>query len=289
VNPDKGSSSALGIAAYQQAWVQGVCQVLEDIGAGHFTADTLAPGECELQIQKLSDQDLWLQFVVVVPFTGEQAVAVNEADGVRLTQMLLGEPQDESTVMSSQHRDAAAELLRQIAGGAAMALGARLKKEVEIKFVGAGRPSSTPAVTYGFRFTDQQGHAFCLYGQLSRELTAALELGPHSAEATEPPRGEPSLGAAVKEPAHDANIDLLMDVELEVTLRFGQRQLLLRDILELTPGTVVELDQQITEPVELLVGRKVVARGEVVVVEGSYGIRVTEIASRQERLESLRS
>jgi flagellar motor switch protein FliN/FliY len=68
-----------------------------------------------------------------------------------------------------------------------------------------------------------------------------------------------------------------MDVELNVTLRFGQRQLTLREVLELTSGSVVELDRQVEEPVELLLESRVIARGEAVVIDGNYGLRVTEV------------
>lgn len=73
------------------------------------------------------------------------------------------------------------------------------------------------------------------------------------------------------------NLGLLLDVELNVTLRFGQRQLTLREVLELTGGSVVELDRQVEEPVELLLDGKIIARGEAVVVDGNYGLRVTEV------------
>jgi flagellar motor switch protein FliN len=69
----------------------------------------------------------------------------------------------------------------------------------------------------------------------------------------------------------------VMDVELNVTLRFGQRQLALREVLELTSGSVIELDRQVEEPVELLLEGKVIARGEAVVIDGNYGLRVTEV------------
>ena len=88
--------------------------------------------------------------------------------------------------------------------------------------------------------------------------------------------------------ARDQKLELLMDVELDVTLRFGERQMVLHDILDLSAGSVVELNQNVQDPVELLIGTKVVARGEVVVVEGSYGLRVTEIVSPMERIQSLR-
>lgn len=73
------------------------------------------------------------------------------------------------------------------------------------------------------------------------------------------------------------NLDLLSGVELPVTLCFGRRRLRLREVLELNAGSVVELDRQVEDPVELLLDGRVIARGEVVVVDGSYGIRVLEV------------
>jgi flagellar motor switch protein FliN/FliY len=62
-----------------------------------------------------------------------------------------------------------------------------------------------------------------------------------------------------------------------MSLRFGVRQLPLRDVLELSSGSVVELDRQVDDPVELLLDGRVIARGEAVIVDGNYGLRVTEI------------
>jgi flagellar motor switch protein FliN/FliY len=88
--------------------------------------------------------------------------------------------------------------------------------------------------------------------------------------------GAASEGAA--SPAiQPANLKLVMDVELVMSLRFGQRQLPLREVLELTSGSVIELDRQVDEPVELLLDGKVIARGEAVIVDGNYGLRVTEV------------
>ena len=75
----------------------------------------------------------------------------------------------------------------------------------------------------------------------------------------------------------DTNLDLMMDVELNALLRFGQRQLTLREVLGLKCGSVVELDRQVNEPVELLIDGRVIARGEAAIVDGNYGLRVTEI------------
>lgn len=81
---------------------------------------------------------------------------------------------------------------------------------------------------------------------------------------------------AVEFPAA-TNLDLVLDVELNVTLRFGQRQLSLREVLELTSGSVVELDRQVDEPVDLFLDGKVVARGEAVIIDGNYGMRITQV------------
>ena len=78
-------------------------------------------------------------------------------------------------------------------------------------------------------------------------------------------------------PIDPINLKLVMDVELNVSLRFGQRQLPLREVLELASGSVIELDRQVDDPVELLLDGKLIARGEAVIVDGNYGLRVTEI------------
>jgi flagellar motor switch protein FliN/FliY len=77
--------------------------------------------------------------------------------------------------------------------------------------------------------------------------------------------------------APSANLDLVLDVALNVTLRFGQRQLSLREVLDLTSGSVVELDRQVDEPVELVLDGRVVARGEAVIIDGNYGMRITQV------------
>jgi flagellar motor switch protein FliN len=83
-------------------------------------------------------------------------------------------------------------------------------------------------------------------------------------------------------------LELLLDVELEASLRFGAREMPLGEILDLGPGDVVQLDRHINDPVDLIVGDKIVARGEVVLVNGNFGLRVTEVAEPQRRLESIR-
>jgi flagellar motor switch protein FliN/FliY len=83
-------------------------------------------------------------------------------------------------------------------------------------------------------------------------------------------------------------LELLLEVELEASLRFGCREMPLGEILDLGPGDVVQLDRQVSDPVDLIVGDKIVARGEVVLVNGNFGLRVSEVAAPRRRLESIR-
>jgi len=86
----------------------------------------------------------------------------------------------------------------------------------------------------------------------------------------------------------DSKISLLNDIDLDATLRFGSRDMTLEEVLDLGPGAVIELDRHISEMVDLVVGDRIVARGEVVVVSGNFALRVTEVAAPQLRLESIR-
>jgi flagellar motor switch protein FliN/FliY len=90
------------------------------------------------------------------------------------------------------------------------------------------------------------------------------------------------------EAVNEGSLALLYDIELDATLQFGSREMPLRDVLELGPGDVVELNRHISEPVDLVVGDRIIARGEVVVVSGNFALRITEVATPQMRLESIR-
>lgn len=83
------------------------------------------------------------------------------------------------------------------------------------------------------------------------------------------------------------NIDRLLDVEMNVTVRFGKTELPLREVVGFGVGSMLELNRTVDEPVELLVNNFPFARGEVVVVDGYYGVRVTEIGLADERSNSL--
>jgi flagellar motor switch protein FliN/FliY len=229
-----------------------------------------------------------MRFVASKQLRGELAFWMDSAAAPKLANILLGETPPTEPTLSNDQRDALAELFRQIAGTVAVALKPKLGGEVEFKLVGDLAADFPPAALADIRVSSPQTSPADLTLWVSTDLASSLvPLPPPTAPSAK--RAEADRAIQDLTPLREPNLDLLMDVELAATLRFGGRLMLLRDVLELGPGAVVELDRQVDEPVELLVGGKVIAWGEVVIVEGNYGLRVTEMASAQERIESLRS
>ncbi|WP_033916413.1 flagellar motor switch protein FliY [Campylobacter sputorum] len=84
------------------------------------------------------------------------------------------------------------------------------------------------------------------------------------------------------------NINLIMDVRLPIRVRIGSKKMLLKDVLSMDIGSVIELNQLANDPLEILIGDKPIALGEVVIIDGNFGIQITEIGTKKERLEQLR-
>jgi flagellar motor switch protein FliN/FliY len=87
--------------------------------------------------------------------------------------------------------------------------------------------------------------------------------------------------------AEQGNIGLLMDVYMEMTVELGRTKKLIKEILGMGEGTIIELDKLAGEPVDILVNHKLIAKGEVVVIDENFGVRVTEIVSPMDRVDSL--
>ena len=85
----------------------------------------------------------------------------------------------------------------------------------------------------------------------------------------------------------EANLDLILDIPLSVTVELGRSKMLINDLLQLGQGSVVELTKLVGDPLEVLVNDKLVARGEVVVVNEKFGVRLTDIVTPMERVKSL--
>jgi len=204
------------------------------------------------------------------PASGRSLFDALDVPGARLC--LTADREDVAGILAEgrviEEGRADAEMIRELWSGILSSVAARL----------GGRKAETasPAPEAGEPCTLRLG---------SRTLRLIIALEPTACEAAKatPPWGE---GAGEERPA--GNFDLLLEVELDASVRFGSCEMELKDLLELGPGDVVELDRQVADPVDLIVGDKIVARGEVVLVNGNFGIRVTQVAEPVRRLESIR-
>ncbi len=89
------------------------------------------------------------------------------------------------------------------------------------------------------------------------------------------------------ESINNANLDLIMDVDLDVKIRIGEKSILIKDLLQIKDGSIIELEKNIEDPMEILVNNKIVARGVVVVVDGHFGVKITSIETKEERVKLL--
>ncbi len=117
---------------------------------------------------------------------------------------------------------------------------------------------------------------------LAAALGAAVAQAPSSSAAA----GAPAETKSNNVPFH--SLDFILDIPLKVTVELGRSKMSIRDVLQLAQGAVVELSKFAGEPLEVLVNDKLIARGEVVVVNEKFGIRLTDILSPVERIEQLK-
>jgi flagellar motor switch protein FliN/FliY len=154
--------------------------------------------------------------------------------------------------------------------------------DVQLTTVLGEAPTWSPGASGWIRSGEGAPHVSHFEWKLSSALATALVTTWHEPDAPKavgiPETKDAGPSTAAKLPS---KFDLLMDVELEVMLRFGGRNILLKEILELGPGSVLELDRDIQDEADLFLDGKLIARGEVVAVEGNFGLRVTEVLAHQ--------
>ena len=274
------------IKVFQETWSFSICEALKQSSREEFESRVL---DSDPISAKNALAGVWARFAAAGQLAGEIGLFVSGSDALLLSRLLAGKPADEATELSDDLRNVLAEFCRRLAGIASSAFAPKASGEVELRFRDLAPPSWEGAV--GFRLEVCGTQTPSLHFRViadenwAQSASAAFAAGrpplPGSAldRLTPPPR------ATAQEPD---NIRLLLHLELEATLRFGEREMLLRDILNLTSGSVVELNHRVNEPVELLVRGIVVAKGDVVVLDGNYGLRVTQIASPADRMNSLR-
>ena len=261
-----------GISDFAQVWATTLGQVLEEIAGSTQACQALFQAPPTLAAS--SAGDLWLSGVCSGSLRGEMSLRFSPATATRLAQIFMGEPASPQAELTAEYREAVIELMRQVSGQVVTTLRTR-RGELQFHLESCSGPPSWPTSTSLWLQVGEPDLSCFAELHVSAALAAALRLNPAQPQASAA-SAEPVLSSP---PAADAvNLDLLMDVELAVTLRFGGRRLLLREVLDLNPGAVIDLDRQVQDPVDMLLDNRVIARGEVVVMDGNYALRITEVA-----------
>jgi flagellar motor switch protein FliN/FliY len=180
-------------------------------------------------------------------------------------------------IEQSSARSTYLEAMQQSASALARSLTARIGKQVEAAN-GRDHAPEGAGETFGVIIASGELQLSTLQVVVSEEMSLALEPSPLSEtqliEAAFPPNPL----------APSRTMSVLLDVKLPVSISFGRTSMPLKEVMKLTSGSAVELDRKPDDDVEVIVNNCVIARGEVVVVEGNYGVRITEIISREQRM-----
>ncbi|SDP25165.1 flagellar motor switch protein FliN/FliY [Litchfieldia salsa] len=153
----------------------------------------------------------------------------------------------------------------------------------------AEKPTPTPPSTVDhYQMPSQSQHQE--FNQVHQNTPQ--HLGGHRGGFSEPTNIQPaafsSFAPTKLQEAEANNLDMLLDISLQVTVELGRTKRSIKEILELSSGSIIELDKLAGEPVDVLVNNKLVAKGEVVVIDENFGVRVTDIISQRERIKNLK-
>lgn len=215
-------------------------------------------------------------------------------DITTLADLMLMGPGDAKEELDEDLKDSVMEIANQFFGALTASVDTQMGKKLQfrvddaVKFQNTsifqsdsyilfdlkGEMKGTP---FQFRFYADDNISSLLEVQESNEMPAMPDFFGGMDDVPQ----RPSAGAGT-------NMDMLMDIDIPVSVRMGSAKLFLKDILGLGPGNIVELEQNASDLIELTVNDKVVARGEVVIVDGYFGFRIKEIISKAERIKKLK-
>lgn len=225
---------------------------------------------------------------------GKAIVAMAPALATALGDLMLGGEGEAKESMDDEDLDATKEIVSNVLGAMSTALGAQ--KEL---------PATSLKVT-DIEYIDDDGEvnldSFCkMYvymfelGAINSLLMFIIDEAVYNAfnTSTKEEQSTETQDSQETAPKFDTkemeNINLIMDVKLPVRVRIGQKKMLLKDVLSMDIGSVIELNQLANDPLEILVDNHPIAEGEVVIVDGNFGVQITAIGSKKERLKKLKS
>lgn len=217
-----------------------------------------------------------------------------------LGDMMLGGEGESKEDMSDEDMDAAKEIVSNIVGAMSTTLGSQKElpklsiKPEKAEYVGDHGEVNLDAYQKMFVFSFSLGtiHSLMMF-VIDGEVNAALNGTKVSTASSPVAKGsifdEPPIEASVKlEEGEMKNISLILDVKLPVRVRIGKKKMLLKDVLSMDIGSVIELNQLANDPLDILVDDHVIAQGEVVIVDGNFGVQITSIGTKRDRLNKLK-
>jgi flagellar motor switch protein FliN/FliY len=230
------------------------------------------------------------------------AVAIPPALATALGDLMLGGEGEGKESMDDEDLDATKEIVSNIMGALSTALTSQsalpsLTLKVEnIEFVDESAEINLEAYSkmYVYNFALGNINSLMMFviddkteGILSgKSASSEAPASASSGSATGASSAQSSASAAFD--GENTNINLIMDVKLPVRVRIGQKKMLLRDVLSMDIGSVIELNQLANDPLDILVDNHVIAQGEVVIVDGNFGVQITSIGTKKDRLQQLK-
>lgn len=287
-----------------------------------YKTELCEPGEITTIQEKLPAVPLLLKLTFKSVLDGELYLIIQKKDVAILSDlMMMG---DGSAEYAEDHKDAIGELFNQVMGAFTTALGSEWSTSISAGSVDVSELDLDHApfqigsfemilISQNLEGMDQSYVILLIAKDMAKQI-AGHEMS--TASAGESTQGDSidlnmselddlskvtsfdnddssvfqerytSIGSKTNAPQQ--NIDMLLDIDLDVNIELGSSHLSIKRILELAPGSIVELDRMAGEPVDLLVNNKVVAKGEVVVIDENFGIRIVSLVSPEERIRSLR-
>jgi len=232
--------------------------------------------------------------------SGKGMVLVPPSLATALGDMMLGGDGESKEEMNDEDLDALKEIISNITGAMSTTLASQKElpkftiKTEDAHFIADNGDVDLDAYAKLFVFTFSLGsiNSLIMFA-IDTAIMEALD-GPSAPVATvsssnQTSGGESSESYARKlDDAEMKNIALIMDVKLPVRVRIGKKKMLLKDVLSMDIGSVIELNQLANDPLDILVDDNVIAQGEVVIVDGNFGVQITSIGTKRDRLTKLK-
>lgn len=217
-----------------------------------------------------------------------------------LSDMMMGEEASDREDIGDDDLDAAKEITSNILGAISNSLSAQKELPVlsfnitKVEYIGENKEVSlenySKMFVYTFKIESLKSLMMFIIDE-KLENTIFNKAKPSAQENSSSPfsNTQNSLPSVSLNNDEMTNISLIMDVKLPVKVRIGKKRMLLKDVLSMDIGSVVELNQLANDPLEILVDDHVIAEGEVVIVDGNFGVQITTIGTKRERLNQLKA